>query len=94
VTHDHHLAQIWPANEHSAAEATLQAPYGKAEDHDGWSPWVWVRMANGDLLLGTFPKGETYLKHEDIQEADYLIAEQRGDVLGGVQNVTVEHEDA
>lgn len=29
-------------------------------DNDGRSQWVWLRLANGDLMLGTFPRGETY----------------------------------
>lgn len=32
---------------------------------DGRSQWVWVRFPNGDLMLGTFPQGETYFEHEE-----------------------------
>lgn len=28
--------------------------------HDGRSNWVWLRLANGDLILGVFPQGDTY----------------------------------
>lgn len=31
---------------------------------DGRSNWVWVRLANGDLILGVFPQGETYFAVE------------------------------
>lgn len=31
---------------------------------DGRSEWFWVRMANGDLMLATFPQGETYMATE------------------------------
>jgi len=30
----------------------------KPGDHR--SPWLWIRLANGDLLLGTFPRAEMY----------------------------------
>lgn len=29
---------------------------------NGRSEWVWVRLANGDLLLGVFPQGDTYIE--------------------------------
>ena len=32
-------------------------------DDDGRSGWKWFRLANGDLILGVFPRGETY---EDV----------------------------
>lgn len=31
---------------------------------DGCSQWVWVRLPNGDLVLGVFPQGDTYLSTE------------------------------
>ena len=31
---------------------------------DGRSPWMWVRLPNGDLILGVYPQGDTYLACE------------------------------
>lgn len=31
---------------------------------DTRSPWLWVRLANGDLILGCFPQGDLYLETE------------------------------
>lgn len=31
---------------------------------DGRSEWHWFRLANGDLILGTFPHGDTYFETE------------------------------
>lgn len=31
---------------------------------DARSPWCWARLASGDLILGTFPQGDTYLEIE------------------------------
>ncbi len=32
---------------------------------DGRSNWVWVRLPNGDLVLGVFPQGGTYFAVEE-----------------------------
>lgn len=31
----------------------------------GRSNWVWVRLQNGDLFLGTFPQGDDYFAVEE-----------------------------
>jgi hypothetical protein len=31
---------------------------------DGRSQFVWVRLANGDLILGVYPQGDTYFDTE------------------------------
>ncbi len=36
----------------------------ESSENDGRSQWVWVRFPNGDLLLGTFPQGDTYFSTE------------------------------
>lgn len=33
-------------------------------DMDGRSEWLWVRLANGDLMCGFFPHGDSYFAHE------------------------------
>ena len=34
------------------------------DDEDGRSEWLWVRLPNGDLILGVYPQGETYFETE------------------------------
>lgn len=36
----------------------------RANDDEGRSQWVWVRLPNGDVMLGVFPQGDTYSQHE------------------------------
>ncbi len=38
------------------------------QGEDGRSPWVWVRLASGDLILGVFPQGDTYFATESETE--------------------------
>lgn len=38
--------------------------------HDGRSPWIWLRLANGDLGLVTFPHGETYVHVSEGGDAE------------------------
>lgn len=33
---------------------------GDPEAEDTRSQWQWFRLPNGDLILGTFPQGDTY----------------------------------
>jgi hypothetical protein len=39
-------------------------------DPDGRSEWVWLRLANGDLALATFPAGDTYEYVSDGGDAE------------------------
>lgn len=51
-----HVATILPAK-----RADVNYVLAADEDsHDGRSNWVWLRLANGDLVLGVFPQGDTY----------------------------------
>ena len=34
-------------------------------DPEGRSQWLWCRLPNGDVFLGVFPQGDTYLEHEE-----------------------------
>jgi hypothetical protein len=34
------------------------------DDDDGRSQFMWVRLGNGDLILGVFPQGDTYFATE------------------------------
>lgn len=51
---------IHPASDESV-HAVLNAD---PDDPDGRSQWLWVRLPNGDLVLGIFPQGETYMACE------------------------------
>lgn len=35
------------------------------DDDNGRSAWQWIRLPNGDLILGVYPQGETYFEVED-----------------------------
>lgn len=55
------LARIHPASEKSVALVLDADPLS----NDGRSNWCWVRLPNGDLVLGVFPQGDTYCAVED-----------------------------
>lgn len=59
---DHIL--IHPASPESVGKVLSADPTSV----DGRSPFVWVRFPNGDLVLGVFPQGETYLDVENDAE--------------------------
>lgn len=84
MTHEHFLAQTYPANQESVNEAILSEPN---PGDDGWSPWVWLRLANGDLILGRFPQGDTYFEQEGPSDEDYVRAEKAGHNEGGVMTI-------
>ena len=90
MTDKHHHYQAWPANQDSVDQAINDA--GQVGD-DGWSPWVWIRMANGDLVLATYPCGGTYEAQEGVQDEDYVRAEKLGHAPGGVTTVSIDYGD-
>lgn len=55
-----HLAWIQPAS----AESVRTVLTADENSGDGRSNWVWVRLRNGDLILGVFPQGDTYFATE------------------------------
>lgn len=55
------LAYVHRASEESVGKV-LSAHVGTG---DGRSEWVWLRLPNGDLILGVYPQGETYMSLED-----------------------------
>jgi len=57
---DRTLATVYLASVESV-RTVLGAEVG---DPDGRSEFVWVRLANGDLVLGIFPCGDTYFNVE------------------------------
>jgi hypothetical protein len=63
------LAEAWPAS----AEAIVRVIMANADEQDGFtrSEWLWIRIANGDLILGLFPQDDMYFDIEHLIEADY-----------------------
>jgi len=55
-----YLATIAPASKKAVAMVAAQSE----KDPDGRSQFVWVRLANGDLVLGVYPQGDTYCRCE------------------------------
>ena len=55
------LATSYPASPQEVEYVLSQA----TTDDDGRSDWRWIRLPNGDLILGVFPQGETYLLISD-----------------------------
>lgn len=54
------IATIKPAD----PEIVQQVLAADESDDDGRSQWVWVRLPNGDLILGVYPQGDTYFECE------------------------------
>lgn len=50
------IAWVHPASKKSV-KLVLDAT---TDGHDGRSNWMWVRLPNGDLILGVYPQGATY----------------------------------
>ena len=54
------IATVHPASQESV-DLVMSAPEG---GYDGRSEHVWLRLENGDLILGVFPRGDTYFAVE------------------------------
>ena len=52
-----HLAHVQPAD---SMDVVDMLALHENRDGRGRSPWVWVTLANGDLMLATFPQGDDY----------------------------------
>lgn len=70
------LSDPEPGGEHASAYVTDAYPddveHVLATDpelDDTRSQWVWMRFPNGDLVLATYPQGDTYL---DVCEVDVV----------------------
>ena len=50
------VVSIHPASDKEVALVLSQTEEGS----DGRSNWLWIRLDNGDLILGTYPQGNTY----------------------------------
>lgn len=58
------IAHVRPAS----SESVVEVLSASQNDPDGRSNWLWVRLASGDLILGTFPQGDTYFSTESDHE--------------------------
>ena len=54
------IASVHPASPESVALVARQ----NITDPDGRSQFMWVRLSNGDLILGVYPQGDTYFAVE------------------------------
>jgi len=78
------IAKTWPASRR-AAEALLAMPEGD----DTRSEFRWVRFANGDLALVTFPHDETYFS----MEPEVVGSHTKATWAGLVRHVTARPDD-
>jgi len=61
------LAYIYPASSESVKTVMEANP----DSPDGRSQYVWIRLQNGDLILGVYPQGDTYFAvEEDAQYSE------------------------
>lgn len=67
------IATTFPASP-AAVRMVLDAPITPPDGNDGRSEYVWLRLANGDLILGVWPQGDLYFAVELLVEADYVTA--------------------
>lgn len=47
-----------------ASPDVAQMVLSKPVDNDGRSEFFWLRLQNGDLVLGVYPRGDTYCATE------------------------------
>lgn len=55
----------------ASAESIEKVLMADENDPDGRSEYMWVRLANGDLILGVFPQGDTYVEVTADASYDY-----------------------
>lgn len=48
-----------------AVDYVLSQPLATKDFHDGRSEWMWIRLPDGDLILGVYPQGDTYFSTEE-----------------------------
>jgi hypothetical protein len=61
------IAYVKPADPEVAAEVLSRTTEGM----DGRSPFVWLRLHDGTLMLGVFPRGDTYMEMSDNGVCDW-----------------------
>lgn len=69
-----HIAHVWPVYNADTAPSLLKEAVGD----DTRSSWNWLRLANGDLMIGVFPCGDTYVELSDgPAEQDWQAAQAK-----------------
>jgi hypothetical protein len=62
ISEDMSIGHFKPASDEAVQAVLAYDP--DLPDGDTRSEWLWVRLANGDLILGVFPQDEGYFAHE------------------------------
>lgn len=55
----------WLATKVKAKKKHVEMMLKAEVDDNGRSEWQWFRLANGDLIFGCYPRGDTYFNTED-----------------------------
>ncbi len=79
VKTDSLLAWAIPADE-AVARAILAQPVGD----DGRSGLMWFRLQNGDLILGVFPRGDSYFATEADPKRDVTPALEQAAIVANM----------
>lgn len=69
------IAHSFPAN-----KTVVTTLLEMVVDDDTRSDFRWLRLQNGDLMLGVFPRGDGYFEVETEVEFDYKRAERDGNI--------------
>ena len=85
------MAYTYPASAESVG--TILAANNDGSD-DGRSGWMWLRLSNGDLMLGLWPRGETYFAVEMDAAIPNRLLPHRDITLRVTTDITVEAQDA
>lgn len=63
---------MWPASAEGVGRVIAANP--DLLDGETRSEWLWIRFANGDLVLGLFPQDDLYDSLEKTINNDYMSA--------------------
>ncbi len=77
-----HLAHSYPERDTGLVARLIAQP----EDEDGRSEWRWLHLDSGDLMVGFFPRGNSYSDCEQAFTDDWQLAHGNDQII--------EHEDA
>lgn len=69
------LGNQYPIATTTRVERLLASPVSA---DDGRSEWMWFRLANGDLIVGFYPRGDAYMDCEVDFTEDWTLAERIG----------------
>lgn len=83
------VSTSWPLLDEEVAEALVAASF----DSDGRSEWRWLRTADGDLMLGICPQGDTFEMLDQGPAANDFDAALKAEGDAGVSYHTITLED-